>query len=396
MGSDLNHREECGCNAASRLIHGLAAGIFLILSSSFASPADPGVLQTWKLSLRDELPTLPASWDSYSVWGLAFSPDGSRLAIGFGDSTQESEITRRLIVVPMSNPRKVERSFELRLNLSWIAQPCCVRLSWSPDGQHLAVSNGSGRDPQALVFDLKSNSHCEIEASKTFFLSADTLLSLRWESDGDNLSIFTAQCAVKRDWLVQVGIRVLDVSHEPALIAGFRYQPEKLRTHESVSEGLLLRIDNLPETQILANFGPGFIPSNFARGGNSVCAVKEGTMSCRPTSGGQLMQIPIGSGWIMGVKGAANRLAISEFNRRTIPQGLASFLDVSDVWFTLKRRIIWDLDKGQMIAAYTPQVASVRLKGFGKRDRSFDYALSADGQYIAEGSPDSVTVYQIR
>ena len=48
-------------------------------------------------------------------------------------------------------------------------------------------------------------------------------------------------------------------------------------------------------------------------------------------------------------EGEGNRLVISEFKKHTIPRVLA--LDMPSVSYTFRRRVVWDLEQSQLIAA---------------------------------------------
>jgi WD40 repeat protein len=360
----------------------------LAMNCSFAAPVDPVPQQQWKLALRDVLRAPLPDWNSYSVWGLAFSPDGSRLAIGFGDSTKQTEVVRRVIVVPVSDPGRVERSFDFQMTLGpWVGPPCCASLSWSPDGRRLVVSNGLEREPKTLVFDLHSDFRCQIDTARAFFLSPSTSIS----SVG---SVFTEECIKKEDWNWGTSVRVKDVSPEAGLIAASRDHPITSTNEHFWVEGLLYRVSDRSAPQTSTAFAAPFDPLTFAQAGNIICGT-DGLLSCHPVDGSPPLKLPAGRASVKDVKAAGNRLVFTEYETHRIPTGLATFLDIGDTTSALKRRMIWDLKQGRMIAAYKPQVASVTIKGFGRRDRIFAYAISADGNYVAEGTPDSVILYRL-
>jgi hypothetical protein len=368
--------------------------LFLLFAPFFCSAAGPE--KVWSLRLRDVSGT-PVGWTSHGVWGLAFSPDGSRLAIGFGDSDQRN-IKRRLIVVPTADPKHVEMSFDADIPLypfPWAGDPCCASFSWSPDGQYLAVYSGEIRDPWSFILNVKSGSHCSPEAARNLFLSSAAVLGLNATVDGVMLSVFTPKCEVTQGWQLHRGFNVEDASPETGLIAAVRYDPE-VRIPERVLEGIILDSATLSTPTIKATLGPNFIPRFFIGGGNTVCGGRTYTeLKCLVLSSGDEINVPVETGGIGRSKGAAARLVISEYRRHTMSQKIADFFDLNSLWFTFRRRVVWDVNQGQMVVHYMPETEHVKGANGRSVERFFGFAISPDGEHIAEGSPDSVTLYKI-
>src|SRR5208283_5118361 len=71
------------------------------------------------------------------IWGVGFSPDETKVAIGFGSSWNLDPDPRRVVVVPLDHPRTVLREFELHPKVSlW---PSGSNLQWSPSGTTLVA-----------------------------------------------------------------------------------------------------------------------------------------------------------------------------------------------------------------------------------------------------------------
>src|SRR5271154_346980 len=64
------------------------------------------------------------------VWGIRFSADESKVAIGFGPSWDGDSRPRHVVVLAIENPRTVVREFELNTDRGgWVSSSSNV---WSP------------------------------------------------------------------------------------------------------------------------------------------------------------------------------------------------------------------------------------------------------------------------
>lgn len=366
-------------------------------ASMFCFAADePMELQKiWALPLRQLVPMPPKGWDSWGVWGIAFSPDGQYLAVGFGEPNHD--LMRRLVIVSTADPGRTVLQLDLPLNIFWLVSPL-VRLSWAPDGRHFAIS--SGRDA-IVVIDLDRGSTCRVEGSGAAFISDSEMIAWRFTpGHGHALAVFTSQCSIIREWQLYEGIQITDVSVFKSLLAVWGRLPNNPKDR---AVGLM----NIGDRQILTTFGPkldSLGSVHFARGGASVCGQARRLpgspasigIHCWDLTTQSETEVPIEVGYATPNKSSANRMILLEYQRRTMPQKLANFLDRSAETLEFKRHVIWDFEKGRAIAAYTPPISYVKWAGTaGKHLRLYGHDISPDGQYIAQGSPDSVILYKI-
>jgi hypothetical protein len=350
----------------------------LFVSNVAADPLE----RIWQLQLHNILHVPMAGWDSYGVWALSFSPDGRQLAIGFGDSWRQPTVKRRLAVVNTADPREIVLQVDLNLTTVWVGARPFARLAWAPDGKSLALGLGT----QTIIVGLRNGSHCELTGSFIEFMSDNAVLMTKVASDGHDIggaAIADPNCVVTDDSRIVPGVWVSDFSRANRLFAVHRHEQD-----ETGGKGALMNLDNAVIMTLAPELGPSYY---FMRDGRTVCGrTRKGMVSCQDIGDGPPTTIPVETGQFGDFIFAANRIAISEFDRRHMPRGIADILDLGSTWFTFKRRVIWDVDQQKIIAAYQPEEHSR-----GHQRVRFAYALSPDGMELADGGHDKVTLFRI-
>jgi len=86
----------------------------------------------------------------------------------------------------------------------------------------------------------------------------------------------------------------------------------------------------------------------------------------------------------------APRLIVSEYGR------ISGFIDFTWALGSLHRRTVWDFRTGKEIASWRPKQQLIHGIGGGPpQEQPYAFAISADGEYVAEGGSGMLTLYKI-
>jgi WD40 repeat protein len=120
---------------------------------------------------------LPVADRRAFVYGLAFSPDASRLAISFEDQTRRPD-GDSLGVWRLADPKRPELTFD------GVGTPVVV---FDPTGRHVAASGGIDGEPEVKFLDLAANSR------RQFKPKGSQTRHLVFSPDGGTLAVVNAK-----------------------------------------------------------------------------------------------------------------------------------------------------------------------------------------------------------
>ena len=130
-------RDSLRCQpTATRRYPGVPLGALAIITARPASPQD---VEVWDISTGKKVVWHCYSAEAHSLWSLAWSPDGSRLALGEGGglvTVWNTATAKRLLVLP-------DRAGEMEVST----------VAWSPDGRRLA--SGSWETKTLTIWDTR-------------------------------------------------------------------------------------------------------------------------------------------------------------------------------------------------------------------------------------------------
>jgi hypothetical protein len=187
------------------------------------------------------------------VWGVRFSPDETKVAIGFGPRWNFDPRPRHVVVVAADQPQTALREFEL--NTRAYSLPSEDSILWSPSGTTLVTIRSF---PPAML-RLDGRSPCVFPDGSGFggFLSGDRMvIFLRFEAE---IRIVGPDCSLIDQWMINGPADVLDTSPEQDVLAIQTYKPPEhvvidlvaSRTHEIKQRWVW---ENLPGYTVASSF----------------------------------------------------------------------------------------------------------------------------------------------
>jgi WD40 repeat protein len=356
----------------------------------------------WEVDLRKAIqghgvvhdPDLP-------VWSLTFSPDGSQLAVVadqwlLGTKTTRApyyDIDSGLFIIQAEHPAQSVRWYDDLLDRD--------RVQWSPGGALIFAAK--------TVIRLADGKRCGIPpayaAAEGGFLSADKLafditLVPSASAKGDLLGSFGADCGLQEKWLVPGMWSVSDVSADRGLVL------VNSKTHAPgevviVDPATKRELHRWPTTDSWEGWTVQLMAGAvFADSGKAICCGSEAETKKLPVScwdvdtGEKIADAPnVRGGNPIEAAAQASRIVVSDYSR--VRESLFSY----EFGEKLKRMVVWDFRSGEEIASWHPGYQAYNDLGPVPPKHSKDlcpFAISPDGQYIAEGCNGVVRLYGIQ
>jgi len=337
------------------------------------------------------------------IWGIRFSPDETRVAIGFGSSWQSDPSRRNIVVVAVDHPSVVLHDFELTSALSPDASGNSI--AWSPSGRALVSAQ------RPFMVRLDGEAPCVFPEESKFggFLSGDRMVIYTRSSrkpKETEIQVLMPDCSLADSWKVNGTARVLDSSPETDLVAigTVREAPD-----HSVIELVVSRTHEVKQRwawELGSTFSGGFL---FSDRGTLICSgiPRQGTplpdVACWDTQTGAKTAEDdrVGLDQIGIESAGGDLLAITDYKYISRPwKGLWELLDIATEYTVPKRRLIWDARTGKEIAEWEvlqqKELLGKDLQNTRTIKTNFVLSLSPTGKYIAEGGSGSVTVYAVQ
>ena len=361
------------------LRHHLWAAALPLVAFLLPPAASAGKLgKVWEVDLRklvnaaDGLPEFP-------VFALRFSPDGRTLAVIADIYGTDHGRKSRLLMVATDGPTLPARQFEVPFGSEFY-------FGWSPSGRILYAGG--------TVIRLASGTACELP-EQSMFVTDDVAIRVRAVppsgiASSTNVTFYDAECKERGTWEVPENWLIADVSADRGLVSAVRFS-----TTEVKAEGSL--IVNPMARKVVQRWSD---PSRwkFADFGKVVCR------------GGRVLDASLApvvcqsvdTGSIIGKtrKNGVEPLATASHATRIVAENERRRKVLFDYEFRVvsSGRFVWDFGTGRELASWNPEseTYAADFAGPGKRlTEPFRFALSPDGEYIAEGGNGKLTLYRV-
>jgi len=398
----------------------------LVTVSCLARPGKNPFPQIGEIRLNDWLVAKgQAPIKNISVFALSFSPDGSRLAIQFGDDIDRDVVRlgqakrEYLLVLSTADGNPTINWTELPQRPS--SAPNRAEPAWSPDGKSVVlVDTGTG-----TLIHFVGGDMCKLPGRFGGFLSADRVLviaSERGPTRPTTIAVADAHCRLQQRWPADRLLMAASVSPESSMLALLAPVLQHSDTAGVLNivklELLLLPVPaekaaglNLAGARSIRTGGlelSGMRRMVFT--GDAVCGPFEVSGIPIPTlDGGTIngrkakvkcwdMQSgkpahetqPIWSTGDLVLSAGAGRIAVSDSG-----VGFPAGRTKGAAKPVPQMRGVWDVQSGKMLGLWSPDPdmhASLTIQPIARRG----IAISADGKVLAESSDDSVLLYRLR
>ena len=359
-----------------------------------------------KLTLKGEIDASNLTGESPNltppeqVWGLAFSPDETQLAIGLGShATSEPRIrTGHVVIVSAAQPEKVLHRFEIRGSAGFAIPGDLV---WAPSGQRLAVYTVEG----TKVFSLDGEQICGFHESVTLagFLTGDRIVG--YNRPDTTFVVHPPNCSVEDSWRTPDRFAfALATCPEAGLVAvGWSSKPQA----DSAGVEVVRYPGHDRIRQLAGSFGALGHNILFADSCRLVCAGQRQDKGfanhaiCWEISTGEVAAEArsVTFGDIRDSFEAAGEewVASTVYNVGCHEGRFWNFIDEAGCWERYKRLVVWSVRSGREVLSLDPPEQPIwMMRGDGKRiTEPPAFTISASHAFLAEGGSGRVRVYGI-
>lgn len=352
--------------------------------------AHAGALRkAWEVDLRKSVHRSEGSPD-FPVFALRYSPDGRKVAVIADVYETHGGRMSRLLVIDTDHPSGKVAQFEIQFGIleDENGRGVALNFGWAPSGQ---IIYAVGK-----VIHLADATTCKLP-NQSVFISDHLAISTQsyrppLYSSSTKVTFFDQNCAMRDEWEVPEGWVISDVSADRRLLSVLR--EERTNVLESlIVDPLARRV--LQRWPIRGTWDPAW---EFADSGKAVCTGANVLQSdrapaiCRNVDTGKEISETHDSNGAEPIATAAraSRLVVSDYRRKKIPFEY-------EYGATFKGRVAWDFGTGQQLASWYPDSETYTnvFKPTKQVTEPFRFAMSPDGQYVAEGGNGIVRLYKI-
>jgi hypothetical protein len=321
----------------------------------------------------------------FPIFAARFSPDGRKLAVIADFYETQAARKSRLLVIDVERPTTGVRQFEIEWGILENESGRAPNFGWASSGEIIYALG--------TVIHLSSGSSCELP-SRSVFISDDLAVSARAYPpplySSTRLAFFDQNCEERGEWEVSEGWLVSDVSTDRGLLSVLKETNNPAETERLIVDPVGRKVLQ----RWHENVGGAW---EFADGGKAVCQGGSVLQSdhaparCRDVDTGKEIGETLRNG-VEPIAAAerATRVVVSDYQRRKIPFDY-------EYRTTFKGRYIWDFGTGKELASWMPESETYQNVFASSRQVTelFRFAISPDGQYVAEGGNGIIRLYRI-
>lgn len=349
--------------------------------------------KVWEVDLRKSVYStngLP----EFPVFALRFSPDGRKLAVIADIYSAHGGRKSRLLVSDIDHPPSKFMEFEVEFGILQNGRGSALNFGWAPSSE---IVYAAGK-----VVHLVNGTTCDLP-NQSVFISDDVAMSSRGVPPSGNITsthivFYNENCRERGQWDVQESWLVSDVSTDRGLISVQRYfgstgQPERL-----IVDPLRRKV-----LQRWLAMGTSAWVDQFADGGRAICGGGFWQRSnrqpavCRNVDTGKETVEALRGNGVDPIETAsrATRVVVSDY-RRKIPLPF-DFDDEIGIGRWFFGRVVWDFGTGHKVASWHAESQTYPNVFSPPKQitEPFQFAMSPNGEYVAEGGNGILRLYKI-
>jgi hypothetical protein len=341
------------------------------------------------------------------VWGIRFSPDESKIAIGFGSRWNFDPRPRRVVIVTFDKNHAKLAEFDVNNPV----YPSGGSIAWSPSGSILVVNS-----TPPVMLRLGREAPCSFSPESEFggFLSDDRMVVYHpgsiAPSEMATIKI-VHDCSVADSWQVDAPAHVLDTAPLQDLIAmrSFQHPPEQppelqlvsAQTHDVTRRWAPDTMDTFRGGLLLSNHGGTLCSGKYLNpeGRRRLVAACWNTQTGAKVS--ENVAVDLDKAAIESSGG--EYLAMTDYKFIYHEGKLWQFFDLDNDYSLPRRRLIWNFRTGKEIVSWGEWSGYHQTELWGREKKSarriktrFPMCLSPSGRYLAEGGSGSVSAYAVQ
>jgi hypothetical protein len=364
--------------------------VLLVLASLFGRPplAHAGKLRkVWEVDLR-KMVHATNGLPGFPVFALRFSPDGRKVAVIADIYNALDGRKSRLLVIDLARPSADVRQFEVGFGIleNEHGRGPTLNFGWGPSSE---IVYAVGK-----VIHLADGTTCDLP-NQSAFISDDVAMSTQSVPPAGiptstHIRFYSQSCEERGQWDVSESWLISDVSTDRVLLSVEREISSDVLGERLIVDPLRRKIlHRWPEN------GGGVW--EFADGGTAVCQggaglnVNGSPAICRNVDTSKEIGETVRNGdEPIATASRASRAVVSDYRSRNIP------LDY-EYHTVFKGRYVWDFRTGQELASWYPESETYPSVFSPPKQvtEPFRFAISPDGQCVAEGGNGKVMLYKI-
>jgi hypothetical protein len=370
----------------------------LLAAMSAAAVHGGSLRKVWELDLRAEIEGHNASQGVQAgILAIRFSPDGKKIAVASNPYQFGPAGTSRLIIMEVANPKSSIRRFDID-DIADDSLGGTPAIAWSPSGDFVLADLSLVR--------LENGATCKLPDSlgRGFIgrdrIIANVLLGIENGHARSQIEFFDLACKPVGTW--QPPYKwwyIWDVSPQ----RGFVSMSGGHRTRRGVEEdptGELAVLDPLAR-KVIRSWPPAEVGTGarFADHGHALCTGDGGAVFYKDSKvPPRCVDVDTGEtiSEARGIVGGAPFSAAEDGDRVVASDHRSTwnflFREYDN---TLARRVVWDFRKNVNVASWKPETQTYTLLGPKAAKDPFRFAISPDGDYVAEGGNGIVRLYKI-
>jgi hypothetical protein len=360
----------------------------LLLHAGSTSASTGGLHKVWEVDLR-KLAIPRSGHAGLPVFALRFSPDGKKLAVIAGVYGSGQERESRLLVIHTENPSVNVQEFDIPFGVleDEHGRGHALNFGWAPSGQ---IVYALGK-----IIHLQSGESCELPNQSVLISDDIAVLAQPYPPpvySSTRLIFFDQRCEKQGEWDVEGGWLIMDVSTDRHLLSIASSQGHESGLTQLIVDPLARRtVRSWPWKDI---WGPAW---EFADSGKTVCVAgnpaqgEPSPATCRNVDTGlEIAKTTRNGDEPIAVASYATRLIASEYRSKHIGFGL-------EFETTLQGRYVWDFASGKELASWYPPFETYPNVFSAEKQvtEPFRFAISPDGQYVAEGGDGTIRLFRI-